>query len=87
MGSSKYELNRKQLDKDYQDQTNFFKMLKEDWSKMTLQPKELYFYLVQPEYYTKVMEIYKQANYQFPFTDGGLRAAALVFTSNLKENL
>ncbi len=85
MGSSKYEHNPEQLDIDCQDRINFFEMLKEEWSKMSLAPKELYDYLVAPEYYTEARKLYKQANYQFHFTDGGLRDAALIFASNLKD--
>jgi len=85
MGSSKYEHNPEQLNIDFQDRTKFFEMLKEEWSKLSLAPKELYDYLVTPEYYTKARGLYKQDNYQFHFTNGGLRDVALLFCSNLKE--
>jgi hypothetical protein len=85
MGSSKYENNPEQLNIDYQDRINFFEMLKVEWSKMNLEPKELYETLVSLNYFTSVRGRYKEAGYKFRFTHGGLTDVALLFCSDLKE--
>lgn len=81
MGSSKYEFNEDQLDKDFAQREQLYKELLIEWAanlkEMTV--KEAYEKAILFDKFSKAHKVYKERGYSFRFTFEGYQEKALLY--------